>query len=171
VLGLKAEAKKPPVLNLDPTCKCLHPLTQHTETGCVSCRMNGIDLLANHRFISPTAPVVHTTTGPAGTAGEDPPLPEREEPRCEGCGHTEGEGCGCPPQCVCGCPRGAHMGKPQGCTAHGFHEYEQMPEPPLTPEEEEQAPEDGPSAPTRGCYGREHVTHAAPADPDCRRCG
>lgn len=67
---------------------------------------------------------------------------EEPEPRCEGCGHTEGEGCGCPPRCTCGCPRGSHMGKPQGCIPHGFHEYSEVPEPPLTPEEEEEAPED-----------------------------
>lgn len=39
---------------------------------------------------------------------------KEEEKRCKDCGHTEGEGCGCPPQA--------------------------LPEPPLTPEEEEQAP-------------------------------
>jgi hypothetical protein len=34
------------------------------------------------------------------------------------------------------------MGMPQGCIPHGFHLYEVAEEPPMTPEEEEQAPED-----------------------------
>jgi hypothetical protein len=73
------------------------------------------------------------------------------------------------PRCTCGCPKGAHMGKPRGCIPHGFHEYEASEEhdfsspshcaacmrtwmgrgvaamenePPLTPEEEEEASED-----------------------------
>ena len=133
----------------------------------MKCVAAGFDILSNHAFIEPDEPkgsasssadvcecghprVNHSWYAPRGEAciGNRNLCSCRlfrlaePEPRCEGCGHTEGEGCGCPPQCTCGCPRSSHMGKPQGCIPHGFHEYEVAPEPPMTPEEEEEAPPD-----------------------------
>lgn len=64
------------------------------------------------------------------------------EPRCEGCGHTEGEGCGCPPQCECGHSRGQHSPalfgtcEKSGCKCLRWR-LTAPDEPPLTPEEEE----------------------------------
>jgi len=66
----------------------------------------------------------------------DPPF---EEPRCEGCGHTEGEGCGCPPKC-----RHCFDHTDSRCCHCDALDPNVEPEPPLTPEEEEQAPEDEP---------------------------
>jgi hypothetical protein len=61
------------------------------------------------------------------------------EERCEGCGHHEGEGCGCPP------------------------------EPPLTPEEEEQAPEDDACQDClRGAHGPNAHREEPPPQPDRR---
>jgi hypothetical protein len=79
--------------------------------------------------------------------GWKPREEEVPEPRCEGCGHTEGEGCGCPPQCVCGHSRGQHSPalfgtcEKSGCKCLRWR-LTAPEEPPLTPEEEEEAPPD-----------------------------
>lgn len=78
------------------------------------------------------------------------PVTEEPEPRCGGCGHTEGEGCGCPPKRY-PCP--SH---PEG---HPASEGYTPDDPPLTPEEEEQAPPD------------EEVCQTCLTKAQCQKCG
>jgi hypothetical protein len=174
---LEAMAKKPsPTVDLNPECKCHHPRSQHVETGCVSCRMNGIDLLANHRFIGPNGP-------------EGPGLSTNEVCRC---GHirfrhqredAEDRHCSLP---SCPCTDFEQKAKPEEsdpcqhpnrvftgslydgpggrkswlyytCSDCNLKwREEEAGEPPLTPEEEEEVAQDWTCANKSGCY-RQHT--------------
>jgi hypothetical protein len=131
--------KKP---ELRPRCTCGHFRTNHNggKAACIILRCECQTYVCDHsgcgwkpRGEEPKP----CTCGPDEACGDSC----KYEPRCEGCGHTKGEGCGCPPphehaykyqtggvfKCACGAV--ALLTEPGA-------------EPPLTPEEEEQAPED-----------------------------
>lgn len=112
-------------------CKCGHPHGDHV-TGCETCHANGVTLLAHHPFIPEE---------PASRPGDAAQVLHKWK-GCEQCRHRE-HASFCP---TCRCLAVTSMEEitrtcqqAGGCPEHPVQEAE---EPPLTPEEEEEAPSD-----------------------------
>lgn len=168
----------PPCVN-DSECTCstkVSPEIPHAD-GCPAqagpAKVHTVVVPQNtfHRCTCGHVKAVHTGVGDAVCAhcrcqvfvcdhsacGWKPP--EEPEPRCVGCGHTDGEGCGCPPKrTLCG---SCDAGLPMECTCPPEECVCDSPEePPLTPEEEEELP------PERGCCGNPNCTCGGSCDCD-----
>jgi hypothetical protein len=156
---------EPKRLSLTTVCACSHVnnwhvRTDHNDTHCaaVDCPCGAFRASSEDEKSLPPC-----TCGPDEACGD----PCDYESRCNGCGHHGGEGCGCP--------------------AHAFVSFEHCDrcagtwllrnageEPPLTPEEEEEAaPEvavDDFGQPIRECYACDRVgcSGCAPPQPERR---